>query len=97
MPPALPPIIAIGSGTLFTGIANLAKSIAQKVGKSAQSVAGIVSGDAADIARALGLLKDNTKVLLSAYNYLLAHLKSDKLLETPEEDNQLPSSLKALK
>lgn len=41
--------------------------------------------------RAIGLMNDNKDIVLSAYNYLVAHVKSDELLENPEEDNQQPS------
>lgn len=41
--------------------------------------------------RGLGFLGDDKTVLLSAYNYLVAHVKLDKLLENPGEDNQQPS------
>lgn len=41
--------------------------------------------------RALGLLKDDPNVLLSAYKYILAHDKSEELLENQEIDNQQPS------
>ena len=40
--------------------------------------------------RGIGFLQDNEDILLSAYNYIIAHKKSDKLLENPEEDNQQP-------
>ena len=42
--------------------------------------------------RALGLLKDNENILISAYNYLV-HYKSDELRENLEVDNPDPSQL----
>lgn len=40
--------------------------------------------------RAIGLMKDNENILLSAYKYIV-HFKSGELLEKPVEVNQQPS------